>query len=218
LTQRPQNSSEEAVARAASLIAQALNQIQQSAGTDATVAREELAASRKAIETLARRMEAQMAEEKEQRLLLAGQLTNLATSLDSLVSHLQDLSQLMADVLEHLVTPAREHAPAEKTTMHPAAKAAEPSFQAGGEGISLILASVPGFQALMDIQKALSSLEQVESASVERFQEGDSRLLLQLRAPVTASQLVAALRDASGLNLVVEEARPELLRLHLKVV
>jgi hypothetical protein len=171
-------------------------------------ARQELADSRSALEQLARRLEQQLAQEQEQRLALAGQLTGLAAALDRLVTHLQGLSQLMADLLERLAEPPPLHAPA----------AAEPSFPAGGEGLSLTLSAVPGFQALMEIQKALLSLDEVAGASVERFQEGDSRILLQLRAPVTATSLADALRAASGYALVIEESRPELLRLRLKVV
>jgi hypothetical protein len=70
----------------------------------------------------------------------------------------------------------------------------------------------------MDIQKALIALEQVAGASVERFQEGDSRILLQLRSPLTAADLAHALTSATGHQIAVEESRPELMRLRLKIV
>jgi hypothetical protein len=194
------------VNRAASLLAQALRELQSAAAADAGSTKQALADSRSALDRLVQRFEQQLAEEKEQRLVLAGQLTTLASSLDRLVSHLQGLSTLMADLLERLATPAQPQ------------PAAEPAFTAGGEGISLTLSGVPGFQALMDIQKALGGLDQVASASVERFQEGDSRLLLQLRAPLRANDLAAGLRAATGLTIVVEESRPELQRLRLKIV
>ena len=195
--------------RAAAQLGQALGEIQRAATAQADAARADLAASRAALEELARHLEQELQAEREQRVLLGGQLTSLAGSIDRLVNHLQGLSQLMADLLERLATPAAIAAPPEP---------AEPAFPAGGEGVSLTLAAVPGFQALMDMQKALVAMEQVASASVERFQEGESRLLLQLRAPVTASDLAAGLRRATGHNLAVDEARPELLRLRLKVV
>jgi hypothetical protein len=198
---------EEATNRAASLIARALIELQQAAGTDSDGLREELAASRAALQQLVQRLDQEMAVEKEQRLAIAGQLTNLATSLDRLVSHLQGLSDLMSDMMKRFTEPA----PAASTT-------SQPSFPAGGEGVSLTLASVPGFQALMDIQKALMAMDQVSGASVERFQEGESRILLHLRTPATADDLAGSLRKSTGHTIVVEESRPELLRLRLKVV
>lgn len=203
---------DDAVARAAGLLAGALNELYQAAAADAGVSRQELAESRAAIQELAQRLESQLAQEKEQRAQLAGQLTNLAGSLDRLVNHLHGLSQLMAELLERLASPASPLAEP------PPAAVAEPIFQPGGEGIALSLSSVPGFQALMDFQKALIAMEQVGSASVERFQEGDSRIQLQLNAPLTAETIATTLTSVTGHACVVEESRPELMRLRLKVV
>jgi hypothetical protein len=169
-------------------------------------ARDELSAVRAAIQDLSTRLERQLEDDKDQRRLVGDQLAALATSLDRLVVHLQGLSQLMGDLLERLAeTPAPTTAP-------------EASFQPGGEGVSLALAAVPGFQALMDIQKALASMPQAAGASVERYQEGDSRILLHLKSPVTASEIAAWVRSSTQYATVVEEARPELSRLRLKVV
>ena len=206
MTQDQPRNEDEALNRAASLLVQALRELQQTGAADE--ARRELAQSRLALEQLAHRLELQLAQEQEQRLVLAGQLTGLATALDRLVTHLQGLSTLMADLLERLAEPPSATPPT----------ASEPTFPAGGEGVSLTLSAVPGFQVLMDIQKALLTLDQVAAASVERFQEGDSRVLLQLRAPMTAADLAEALRVASGHAFAIEEARPELLRLRLKFV
>jgi hypothetical protein len=169
-------------------------------------AAEELSAARTAIEALSSRLERQLDEDKEQRRLLGDQLGALAGSLDRLVTHLQGLSQLMGELLERLAEPS---APA---------TSAEAPFQPGGEGVSLALAAVPGFQALMDIQKALSSMPQVSGASVERYQEGDSRILLHLSAAVTASEIASWLRGSTQYATVVEEAKPELSRLRMKIV
>jgi hypothetical protein len=203
---------DDAVARAAGLLAGALNELYQASAAEAGVSRQELAESRAAIQELAQRLEAQLAQEKEQRAQLAGQLTNLAGSLDRLVNHLHGLSELMAELLERLASPG---SPLAESTMAPAS---EPIFQPGGEGIALSLSSVPGFQALMDFQKALIGMEQVGSASVERFQEGDSRIQVQLNAPLSAENIAATLTHATGHACVVEEARPELMRLRLKIV
>lgn len=204
---------DEALSRAASLLAQALVELQRSSANESFVsdARRELAASRSTIEALAARFERQLSEDTEQRLLLVTQLTNLATSLDSLISHLQALSEVVTSLVASANTP-------EPTPPAVSPKSTEPPFRPGGEGITLSIAALPGFQALMDIQKALNALDAVSGASVERFQEGDSRVLVHLESPVTASELASSLRAATNLNLAVEESRPEIMSLRLKVV
>ena len=204
-------SHDDAVARAARLMADALNELQSAASNDGAI-REELARNRAGLEALAQRIDAQRVEDKEQRGALAGQLTNLAGSLDRLVGHLDGLSHLMAELIERLATP-----PEPATTPSPP-EPSEPVFRPGGEGVSLTVVAVPGFQVLMDIQKALMSMEQVSGASVERFQEGDSRLLLQLRSPVSAADIAGGLGHQTGHAFAVEESRPELMRLRLKIV
>ena len=198
------------VARAAANLVQALAELQQAAAaqSDVSEAGTALAASREALDALVQRFESQLADERDQRRVLAGQLTNLAGALDRLVGHLQGLSQLMADLLERM---AERPSPT-------AAPATESPFLPSGEGVTLALLTVPGFQALMDIQKALTALDAVSSASVERFQESESRILLQLQQPITASELAAAIHRSTGHAAVVEESRPELLRLRLKIV
>ena len=214
MTASQQRPAEETISRVAALIAQALTELQRQPDNDVTrAAREELAATRRALLDLTSRLETHLADEKEQRVVLAGQLSTLAASLDRLVNHLQGISELIAELLGKLsLNEAAAAAPS--TPPEPA----EPPFLPGGEGLSLILAAVPNFQALMDIQKAISALEQVAGASVERFQEGDSRILVHLEASLTGTQIADTLRRATGHNLVVEESRPELSRLRLKVV
>jgi hypothetical protein len=211
LTQSQSRPDEETSARIAAQFARAFSELQQSlvSASGVAVAQDELSAARAAIEELSGRLERQLEDDKDQRRLLGDQLAALATSLDRLVAHLQGLSQLMGDLLERLAEPASQPAPA---------AAAEPSFQPGGEGVSLALSAVPGFQALMDMQKALSSMPQVSGASVERYQEGDSRILLHLKSPVTASEIAGWLRSSTQYATVVEEAKPELSRLRMKVV
>jgi hypothetical protein len=53
---------------------------------------------------------------------------------------------------------------------------------------------------------------------VERFQEGDSRLLVMLNAAASAGEIADALTAATGQALVIEESKPELSRLKLKIV
>ena len=201
---------EDATTRAAALIAQALAELQQSNASQVSEARQEISSSRAVLQELSSKIEVHLAGEREQHVALGGQLSTLAGSLDRLVNHLQGLSSLMTDLLERLAEPVT-----------PAAGGSAPleaSFQPGGEGVSLTVIGVPGFQALMDIQKALTAIEQVSHASVERFQEGDSRILVGLRASITASDLVAALIRNTGQAMAVEDSKPELSRLRLKIV
>ncbi len=211
LTQGPSDTlRDEATAQAASLIAQALVQLQtakgDSSGPNVVEAGQELRLARTSLEELARGLERQLEEDKDQRRVLGDQLTTLAGSLDRLVTHLQDLSHLMADLLERLAQPA------------PEPRVGETPFAPGGEGITLVLGSVPGFQGLMEIQKGLTGMEQVAGASVERYQEGESRILLHLKAHVTASEITEAIQDATGFAAIVEESKPELFRLRLKII
>jgi hypothetical protein len=199
---------EEGIERVALLLARALHELHRGDNFGVAAMRQDLAVNRAAMEQLAQRLDQQLAHEQEQRVVLATQLTSLASALDRLVDHLQGLSHLMADLLQRL---------ADRPPLAPA-PVSEPAFPAGGEGMSLMLSDVPGFQALMEIQKALHNLDQVANASVERFQEGDSRLLLQLSAPITGTDLAASLHRATGYTVVIQESRPELLRLHLKLL
>ncbi len=205
MTQRESHPQDEANQRAALLIAQALGELQQTSREQSP----ELAASLAVSQDIAAQIERQLAEEKEQHTIVAVQLTTLAGSLDQLVGHLQGLSHLMADLLERLAEPKPDPDTAITT---------EQAFQVGGEGVSLIITGVVGFQALMEIQKALTALDSVAHASVERFQEGESRLQLTLLAPVTAASLLEALNSGTGQSMTLEESQPELARLHIKIV
>ncbi len=205
MTQRESHPQDEANQRAALLIAQALGELQQTSREQSP----ELAASLAVSQDIAAQIERQLAEEKEQHTIVAVQLTTLAGSLDQLVGHLQGLSHLMADLLERLAEPKPDPDTAITT---------EQAFQVGGEGVSLIITGVVGFQALMEIQKALTALDSVAHASVERFQEGESRLQLTLLAPVTTASLLEALNSGTGQSMTLEESQPELARLHIKIV
>ena len=205
MTQRESHPQDEANQRAALLIAQALGELQQTSREQSP----ELAASLAVSQDIAAQIERQLAEEKEQHTIVAVQLTTLAGSLDQLVGHLQGLSHLMADLLKRLAEPKPDPDTAITT---------EQAFQVGGEGVSLIITGVVGFQALTEIQKALTALDSVAHASVERFQEGESRLQLTLLAPVTAASLLEALNSGTGQSMTLEESQPELARLHIKIV
>jgi len=93
---------------------------------------------------------------------------------------------------------------------------AEPQFAAGGQGIQLLVSAVPGFQGLMEVQRALTHMPAVEGASVERYLDGEARITLLLREPLTARRIADGLAEYIGEPLAIEEARPEALRLHLR--
>ncbi len=95
---------------------------------------------------------------------------------------------------------------------------AEPQFQPGDEAVGVVLAAVPGFQGLMDAQRTLSNLPETEGASVVAYKNGEASLEMVLRQPVTASRVVEALSEAVNQPLLIEESRPEALRLRLRFV
>jgi uncharacterized phage infection (PIP) family protein YhgE len=201
---------EDAVSQAAGTIAKALADLQQAAAAEAEATRKGLTKSRGDLRELVQRFESQLAKEREQSTASANQLTALVSSIDRLVERLDDVSQRLAELTERLAVGVE--------TPGSSLKAAGPSFHPGGEGVTLAVSCVPGFQALMDIHKALQAMDQVASASVERFQEGESRILVQLRSPVSASEVASGLHGATGHALAVEEARPEVMQLRLKVI
>ena len=206
LTESQSRPDQETAARIAAAFAGAFAELQRSVFESAShAAGAELQAARAAIEEMGRRIEHQLDDDRDQRRLLGDQVGALAGSLERLVTHLQGLSQLMGDLLERLAEPSIP------------AVAAEAAFQPGGEGLTVVLTGVPGFQGLMEIQKALAAMEQVAGASVERYQEGDSRMLLHLGQALTASQLTAWIRSSTQYAATVEESKPELSRLRLKI-
>lgn len=92
----------------------------------------------------------------------------------------------------------------------------EPSFASGGEGIDVTIAAVPGFQGLMDLQRAFVRLPQVQSAAVRRYQDDEAAIQLVLSQQMTAAAIVEGVADATGRQIVVDEARPDVLRLRLR--
>jgi len=75
---------------------------------------------------------------------------------------------------------------------------------------------VPGFQGLMEVQRALVRLPQVQSAAVRRYQDDEAAIQLVLSQPMTASAIAEGVSAATGRQLIVDDARPEALRLRLR--
>ena len=95
---------------------------------------------------------------------------------------------------------------------------AEPQFDPANSPLAVGLAGVPGFQGLMDAQRALTELAETDGASVVAFKNGEAALEVLLNAPVTARQIVDGVRNITGEQLVIEESRPEAARLRLRFV
>src|SRR5262245_35095022 len=119
VTEERQNNGD-AISRAAAHIARALYEMQTLDDARNAPVREEVARGTAILEQMASRIEASLAEDKEQRHVMAGQLSQLAGSLDSLVNHLQGLSHLMADILERLAEPVAVPEEEEATPEAPA--------------------------------------------------------------------------------------------------
>jgi hypothetical protein len=92
----------------------------------------------------------------------------------------------------------------------------EPAFQPEDGPVRIIIASVPGFQGLMDAQRALSGLPGVDGASVKRYQNGEAMLELMLAQALTPRSIVDELEQTTGSSLLIEEARPEAQLLRLR--
>ena len=143
-------------------------------------------------------------------------LSDQVAELGLLSQRLERRLDGIARLLEHAVG---RLAPAEREAIREAAptpqEIEEPCFTAGS-GVGLVISDVPGFQGLMEVQRGLSRLPAVESASVKRYQNGEASVEVMLREPATASEIVDAIGAATGASLLIEEARPEASRLRLR--
>ena len=154
---------------------------------------------------------------------LSEQVRTLTEAVQRLERRLDELPKL-AVPSEPAPAPPAEAPPEAELARAPAVEAppekkerpAEPQFAAGGEGIQLLISAVPGFQGLMEVQRALTHMPAVEGASVERYLDGEARIVLLLREPLTARRIADGLAEYIGEPLTIEEARPEALRLHLR--
>jgi hypothetical protein len=144
------------------------------------------------------------------RRFLTEQVASLTRSVERLERRLEDLptSRAPATAPGQPPPPPAEAAPTPEET--------EPAFMPSSEGLTLVISSVPGFQGLMEAQRALTRMPSIEGASVERYFDGEARVVLTLSQPVTASRLVETLSQATGQQAEVEESRPEANRLRVR--
>ena len=141
--------------------------------------------------------------------------------LGKLVEHTERLAERMIELTEAVAALADVRA-------RPAAVAAGPvaatpqlpemerAYAPGGEGIDVTIEHVPGFQGLMELQRALVRLPQVQSAAVRKYQDDEAAIQLVLAQPMTASAIAEGITAATGHAMIVDEARHEQLRLHLR--
>lgn len=136
-------------------------------------------------------------------------LTKLAEFTERIGERMNELTDAVA-----ALTDARNTQP--DAASAPRLPETEPSFAAGGEGINVAIAAVPGFQGLMDLQRALVGLPGVQSAAVRRYQDDEAAIQLVLLQPMSASTIAEGVAGATGRQIVVDEAVPSTLRLRLR--
>ena len=141
---------------------------------------------------------------------LSNESSALALMTDKLQMRLEDLQRtLNGDFAERQRGPVvQEEAPAPT----------EPQFRPSDQGVSVVLTQVRGFQGLMDAQRALNDMPEVEKATIANFRNEEAIVQLVLHTPVTARQIVDVLAQATGEELLIEESRPEAQRLRLRFV
>src|SRR5439155_9015854 len=128
--------------------------------------------------------------------------------------HTEQLSQRVSEIATAVASLA-EHQSAVpvQSQAKPQLPQMEPPYAPGGEGIDVTISDVPGFQGLMELQRALVRLPQVQSAAVRRYQDDEAAIQLVLSQPMTATAIAEGVTGSTGHRLFVDEARPETLRL-----
>jgi hypothetical protein len=143
-------------------------------------------------------------------------LARLVDHTEQLAERMADLTEAVAALAEHQAQQAQHPAGAPPAAAKPQLPEMEPSFAPGGEGIDVTIAAVPGFQGLMEVQRALVHLPQVQSAAVRRYQDDEAAIQLVLAQAMTASAIADGVTAGTGKRLYVDDARPESLRLKLR--
>ena len=142
-------------------------------------------------------------------------LERFGEALGRIAEFTERLAQRMNELTD-AVTRLNDPREAAATAPTPQLPDLEPTFPPGGEGVDVTIAAVPGFQGLMDVQRALVRLPHVQGAAVRRYQDDEAAIQLVLSQPMTASTVVEGVTAATGLRLVIDESRPDALRLRLR--
>ncbi len=173
------------------------------------------------------RREARAQELVDLRRTLRGVVQRLEDALDHLGIEAQRLADensrlaLVAEKLERRLAalqPALETGEWSSGVEPEPLVADEPRFEPGDEAVSVEVKAVPGFQALMDLQRGFSSFPKAADSNVVRYQNDEALLELTLIEPASAREILEDLLGSVGRALVIEEARPEALRLRLRFV
>jgi hypothetical protein len=181
-----------------------LSALEQRTRTQQAAAPEEVSQLHRAEQDVFQQLEAVLAQLRNESARLsegAAQLAQVAARLEERVGALTG-SMIRTREIEAVPPPPPE----------------EPRFAANGRPVGVVLAAVPGFQGLMDVQRALSNMPSTEGASVVGYKNGEASLELILREPVSARQIVDGLQESTGHHVMIEEARPDDLRLRLRFV
>lgn len=153
-------------------------------------------------------------------------LERFGTVLEKLLEFNEQLGERVAELTDAVarLAEAQAAAPAPTATngggfaAKPQLPEMEPSYAPGGEGIDVTIAAVPGFQGLMELQRALVRLPQVHSAAVRRYQDDEASIQLVLSQPMSANAIAEGVTASTGRGIVVDESRPDMLRLRLRFI
>lgn len=190
------NPDEQPIDRAARILAQALME------AEVIIAADREAAARmvppELVETLER---------------FSSVLTKLVEHTEFMTARVAELAESVAALADQRARPAAAAPPA---AAKPQLPEMEPSFAPGGEGIDVTISAVPGFQGLMEVQRSLVRLPQVQSAAVRRYQDDEAAIQVVLQQPMTAAAIAEGVSSGTGRRLMVDESRPDQLRLRLR--
>ena len=167
-------------------------------------------------ETRAQSVPPQVVEALERFGTVLEKLLEFNEQLGERVAELTDAVAKLAEQQHHQQAPATQQP--NGGGAKPQLPEMEPSYAPGGEGIDVTIANVPGFQGLMELQRALVRMPQVNSAAVRRYQDDEASIQLVLSQPMSASAIAEGVTASTGQGIVVDDSRPEALRLKLRFI
>jgi hypothetical protein len=135
-------------------------------------------------------------------------LARIADRTDQLSLRIASLTEAVSTLATHA------HAAPPSAAAPPAPT--EPSFEPDAQGIDLVVAGTPGFQALMEIQHALARLPQAQSASVLRYEHDEAEFHLVLSQAMTAAAIAEAVGTGGERRPLIETAAPDARQLRLR--
>lgn len=167
-------------------------------------------------ETRSQTVPPQVVEALERFGTILGKLLEFNEQLGERVAELTDAVARLAEA--QAAAPAPSPSLGGGLSAKPQLPDMEPSYAPGGEGIDVTIAAVPGFQGLMELQRALVRLPQVHSAAVRRYQDDEASIQLVLSQPMSANTIAEGVTASTGRGIVVDESRPDALRLRLRFI